>query len=52
MAKGTVLIIAKDKDSIAKEIKKNRNFKIDILEKITLNKEIVKEINGVKYDRN
>ncbi len=46
MAKGTVLIIAKDKDSIAKEIKKNRNFKIDILEKVTLNKEIVKEINA------
>lgn len=45
MAKGIVLIIVKNKDNIAKDIKKEIKFKIDILE-TTINKEEIKEINA------
>ncbi len=52
MTKGTVLIVVKDKNNIAEDIKKKTQFKIDILETI-INKERIKEFNekaNVEYD--
>ncbi len=45
MAKGTVLIIVRNKDNIAKNIKKKTKFKIDILE-TAIDKEEIKGINA------
>lgn len=50
MAKSTALIVVRNKDNIAKDIKKETNFKIDILE-TTIDKEIVKGINAKAHEK-